>query len=138
MQKNSKSSITHCHHHHHHHQTIPPRVCRIKSPHSKPKKLPKNAENRQEMWAAMTRSLEMIVALFEYYSVSVVAPDSALEETSASNENRYQLLAYNCIQSDIKNLHLNIYVSLENLLEDSCRISFFCGRQFEGVRRISG
>jgi hypothetical protein len=42
------------------------------------------------MWAAMTRSLEMIVALFEYYSVSVGAPGMALDESSPSHENRYQ------------------------------------------------
>jgi hypothetical protein len=72
------------------------RVCRIKTPHRKPKKLPKNAENRQEMWAAMTRSLEMIRMIFEYYSVSVVA-DSAQEESSPTHENRYQLLVNFCI-----------------------------------------
>lgn len=74
-------------------------MCRIKTPHRKPKKLPKNAENRQEMWAAMTRSLEMIVALFEYYSVTVVAPGgAALEESTPSHDNRYQaILVYKCI-----------------------------------------
>lgn len=71
--------------------TIEPirRVCRLKSPHRKPKKLQKNAENRQEMWAAMTRSLEMIVALFEYYSVSVVPPGTEFDETTPSHDNRY-------------------------------------------------
>lgn len=42
----------------------------------------------------MTRSLEMIVALFEYYSVSVVTPGSALEESTPSHDNRYQALAF--------------------------------------------
>lgn len=41
----------------------------------------------------MTRSLEMIVALFEYYSVSVVTP-GALEESTPSHDNRYQTLVY--------------------------------------------
>lgn len=67
------------------------RVCRIKTPHRKPKKLQKNAENRQEMWAAMTRSLEMIVALFEYYSVSVVPSGDTLEESTPSHDYRYLL-----------------------------------------------
>jgi hypothetical protein len=41
------------------------------------------------MWAAMTRSLEMIVALFEYYTAnSVVPPTEALQEEPApSNVN---------------------------------------------------
>lgn len=57
----------------------------IRNPHRKPRKLQKNAESRREMWAAMTRSLEMIVALFEYYSTAVVPPDTALHEEQAPN-----------------------------------------------------
>lgn len=37
----------------------------------------------------MTRSLEMIVALFEYYSVSVVPPGTAPDETTPAHDNRY-------------------------------------------------
>ncbi|XP_070503284.1 synaptotagmin-7 isoform X2 [Chironomus tepperi] len=51
----------------------------------KPRKLQKNAESRREMWAAMTRSLEMIVALFEYYSTAVVPPNTALHDEQAPN-----------------------------------------------------
>jgi hypothetical protein len=66
-------------------------VSRIRTPHRKQKKLQKTSENRQEMWAAMTRSLEMIVALFEYYSASVVTQPTDVEESTPTHEIRYQL-----------------------------------------------
>ncbi len=42
------------------------------------------------MWAAMTRSIEMIVALFEYYSASVATAEASLHASPAnSHANRY-------------------------------------------------
>lgn len=63
---------------------------------SKAKKLhPKANDNPREMWAAVSRSLEMIVALFEYYSSTVVSNGGTapLDETAqpASTECRYYL-----------------------------------------------
>lgn len=47
--------------------------------------------NRPELWTAMTRSLELIIEFFEYYSASMVTQTPDLEESTPTHEFRYQI-----------------------------------------------
>lgn len=64
----------------------------IRTPNRKQnRKNQKTSENRQEMWAAMTRSLELIIELFEYYSASIVTQTPDVEESTPTHEFRYKI-----------------------------------------------